>query len=255
MKRLFFRILILCLLAGLTGCAGFRPETDPALDKLARTRLTEIRSHNQEIAASKGMARVRMEQKENRQSFTMAWAAQAPNQARIILTFSGQPLETIIATGEKVQFRSHTGRHPLHTLNQADPDMEQLLGIPIRLSEFVALLLGRVPIPEHDDVWFQGQSPDPTSTPICLRENFTATHWTLTPDSQGRITRIQLKDADQKPLYTLERQAFRNVKTVSVPGRILFTGNEGQRLEITLSRFLPNAPVKESAFWLTPEGS
>ncbi|MCG8567514.1 MAG: hypothetical protein MI747_20775 [Desulfobacterales bacterium] len=246
-------VLILFSLLFLGGCVGIRPKTDPAMDRQALARITQIRALNQEIQTTKGMGKIQLIQGSKSQSYKLAWAAQAPDKARIILTFSGQPLETIIADGEHVRFISHTGRHSPHTTPGPNPDLDSFLNVPVRLSQLIALLLGQIPVPEFDDAWFT--HTDPATAPIGLKNNFSSQHWQITPNPQGKITKIELLDRNQNQVFFLEYQARKSFKEFQIPSRIHMGNHQGNEIFLTISRFFPNAPVKESAFRLTPTGS
>ncbi len=249
----FLLPLAATLILVLSGCGTLRPKTDPAMDEMARKAIQQIRATNQEIQTSKGLARIRIFQENNTQSFRLAWAVASPNRARLILTFAGQPLETITADGHRVRFFSHTGEHPEHTVSEPDPDLESLLQVPVNLSDLVALLLGRIPIPAFDDAWYD--RPDPATAPIILKKDYARRHWKITQNSQGDVDSLRLCNSDGDTEFRIQLSRRKPVKGKQIPMEIRMGDMEGRSLFLNISKFFVNAPVKERVFWLTPGGS
>ncbi|MEH0019228.1 MAG: hypothetical protein V6Z89_06225 [Desulfobacter sp.] len=242
---------VFALAAGLAGCASVSPKTDPVMDKKARRMAEQARDVNSEITTGKGTGQMTLTTPNRQERFKMAWAAGAPNRLRLTLLMSGHPVETIAATGEWVTFISHTGRHKPHSAVSADPDLEPYIDIPIRLSEMVALLLGKVPVRPFDRAWISPDDPDT----ILTAKSFSGTLQAIRFTPQGRVDRYRLLDTDRTLIYGVDYTAFRETNEHTIPTAITIADSHGRTLDITLSVVLPNAEVKESVFRLTGSGS
>lgn len=155
-----FMFLVWILLILVTGCSPLRPQTDPALDKRALVLANSVLSLNQDITASKGVGWVEINADTLTTRFKIAWAAMRPNRLRITFLVAGHPVETIVATGTRVTFISHTGEHPPHTTFSSDPDLKKYLDIPIKLSGLISILLGHIPLEKFDHAWFKPDDTD-----------------------------------------------------------------------------------------------
>lgn len=138
--HLFFCVAFILIIS---GCAQLSPNTNPLLDKKA---FLQAQSFNQHILASKGTGWLKLETQTKVDKFKIVWAAVFPNKIRITFLIFGHPIETIIATGEKITFFSHTGEHSKYSYYSKDPNMEDYIHVPVKMSEMILVLLGRFPV-------------------------------------------------------------------------------------------------------------
>lgn len=242
---------ILLLGIFLMGCAPLKPETDPTLDAKARDLANQVQAFNSAIETSKGTGWVRLTTANQKEKFKIAWAAGTPNRLRLTALVSGHPMETIAASGEWVSFISHTGKHKPHSAVSVDPDLATYIQVPVRLSEMVTILLGRIPIRPFDQAWF---APGKTDT-IYLKKRFSSQTQEIAFTPEGQVAEFRLIDQDGRLLYALIYRQFQEKNGRLIPTDISIEDGSGRTLEITLSGLVPNAPVKESMFRLTGTGS
>jgi len=251
-----FRCLVLAafVIIGFTWCSGCtvkKPETDPAQDKKARALVLSVLEYNAAIATSKGTGRLVANIGGRPEVYKIAWAAKAPDRLRLTLLLSGHPVETIAASGKRVTFISHTGNHTPHSTLSADPDLESYIGVPLRLSQMVSMLLGRIPVREFDRAWTSPDRPDI----IHANKNFSSSLQELKTGDRGQVIRYRILDKDFIPIFGIEFKNFKTKKNFLIPTLLSFYDTAGQTLEIALTGLVPNAPVKESIFRLTGSGS
>jgi outer membrane biogenesis lipoprotein LolB len=244
-------VFILSTTICMAGCGLPRPQTDPSLDKAAWQAARDLRSMNREIQTSKGTGKVRLESPGGIQTYQIAWAARAPNRVRITFTASGHPVETIAADGSRVTFLSHTGQHKPHTPAADDPDLEPYTRVPVRLSDLISLLLGQIPVQNFDDAWFV---PGDQSR-ILLRKNFRSYSQELILEPDNTIRLLRLLDREDVVRWEIHYHAFDTMDKKKIPVHMTITNGEHRKAHVTITRFWPNVPVKESVFQLTRTGS
>ncbi len=248
--HILFLTALVCAVC-LAGCAKPRPETDPVLDKTAWQSAAAIRNMNQDIRTSKGTGRVRLESGNSIQTFQIAWAAQAPDRVRMTFTASGHPVETIVADGSRVTFFSHTGRHKPYSPASENPDLEPYTQVPVRLSDLISLLLGRIPVQSFDDAWFLPDDP----FRIKLRKKFSSLSQELVLQPDDTLNTLRLLDREDTARWEIRYHSFDRIEKSMVPVHMTITSGSLQKAQIRITRFWPNIPVKESVFQLTPAGS
>ena len=246
---LFF-VCLLCF-ACLSGCGVLRPQTDPALDAAAHEYAETVSTLNQDIVTSKGTGYVRVESPRGIQTFQMAWAAQAPDRVRLTFTALASPVETIVADGNAVTFVSHTGRHKPHTTTSSDPDLEPFTGVPLKLSALIRVLLGQIPTQRFSHAWFSSED----RSRIQLHRKFTTQFQELILASDQPVGALRLKNRHNDILYEILYHGFDRMDHRQIPVNLTIADGKGRQVRISITRFWPDIPVKESVFQLTPFGS
>ncbi|MBU8848166.1 MAG: DUF4292 domain-containing protein [Desulfobacterales bacterium] len=235
-----------------SGCASLRPDTSPILDKKALLLSNQARSNNQHITASKGTGFARLETKTKKTKFKIAWAAVFPNKIRITFLLSGHPVETIIATGEKITFFSHTGAHSKYSYNSKDPDMKDYILVPVKMSEMILVLLGRLPVKNFDDAWF---SPSDSSlSTITLKQNWKGLTQYIHFNDKAKVEGLKVTDSSKKLLYDMTIINYKAYDFGNIPVKIEIKDKDNRKLTLEITNFLPNPPIKESVFRLTESG-
>ena len=245
----FLLFVLLALGPLFSSCMPLRPKTDPLMDQKAFSLSNGARSYNQDIAASRGKGWAKLETQTRTERYRIAWAAVAPDKARITFLLSGNPVETVISTGKDINFVSHTGKHSLYTHTSEDPDMENYLEVPVKMSELISILLGRFPLKKFDDTYF---SPSDSSlTTIVTRQKEKKGTQHLNFDGHGKINRIQSMDIYGAPLYEILLLEYKPHETRDIPVKLRIKDNENRMLTLDITDFEPNPPIKDSVFQLT----
>jgi outer membrane lipoprotein-sorting protein len=226
-----------------------RPKTDPLMDQKALTLANGARSYNQDIAASRGKGWAKLETPTKTERYRIAWAAASPGKARITFLLSGNPVETIISTGKDVHFVSHTGKHSLYTRNSENPDMEDYLEVPVRMSEIISILLGHFPLKGFDDAYF---SPSDSSlTMVITRQKDKDGLQHLNFNGHEKISRIQSMDIYGTPLYEILLLEYQPHESHDIPVKLRIKDNASRMLTLDITDFEPNPLIKDSVFQLT----
>ncbi|WP_299983182.1 hypothetical protein [Desulfobacula sp.] len=249
-QNLLFRLIYIAVFILISsGCASLRPDTNPLLDKKAFLLSNQARSINQHITASKGTGWARLETTTKTVKFRIAWAVVFPNKIRITFLLSGHPVETIIATGEKITFFSHTGEHSKYSYNSKDPDMKDYILVPVKMSEMILVLLGRLPVKNFDDAYF---SPSDSSlSTITLRQNWKGLTQYVHFNDKGKIEGLKTTDLSGNLLYEMTITKYKDNDFGTIPVRIEIKDSDNRKMTLEITNFLPNPPIKESVFQLT----
>ncbi len=245
-----FSVCLMCFVC-LSGCGAPRPQTDPTLDVKAHESAETLNTLNQDIATSKGTGQLRVKSTSGIQTFQMAWAAQAPDRVRLTFTTLASPVETIVADGNTVTFVSHTGRHKPYTTTSSDPDLEPFTGVPLKLSDLIRVLLGQIPIQRFNDAWFSSED----RSRILLHKKFSARFQELLLASDQPLAALRLRNRHNDIGYEIRYHRFDRMNHRQIPVDLTLADGKGRQVRISMTRFWPDTPVKESVFQLTPFGS
>lgn len=242
---------VLCVLL-FTGCAPLRPQTDPEMDKAALGLSHQAASLNQQITSSRGNGWATLQTQTETIKYKIAWAAVYPNKIRITFLMFGQPIETIVSTGQRVTFLSHTSRHARYSFETQDPDMENYIHVPIKMSEIIAILLGRLPIKPYDDAYFS--SSDTGMGLVTLHQKQSGPVQVLAFDTFQTLYQMTCISSSREPLYDYRILAYEPHDFGQLPTTIEITDQKNRKLSLSITHFVANPQVKDSVFVLTEQG-
>ncbi len=247
---LFYLIFTASLCIFISGCAAPpRPDTDPFYDKKALALAKQIKSFNQHIIAARGTGWAKVKTDTKHAKFKIAWAAVYPNKLRITFLISANPIETIIATGEKITFISHTGQHFKYSYNSKDPDMERYIKVPIKMSEMILLLLGRFPANNFNDTYFAPS--DPSLSTIVLKQNSNNLIQFFHFDNKKSCNSMWKENYNENLIYKIIIQKYKRYGSDNIPVQLIIKDDNNKKLFLEITSFIVNPPIKESVFQLT----
>lgn len=229
------------------GCAILGLQSGKPTDIHAEDIINRTRAFNAQISTSKGTGELTLTRGLRKETYKIAWAAQSPNRLRMTLLMSGHPIETIASTGQWVTFVSHTGAHKPHSAVSVDPDLEPYINIPLRLSELVSLLLGKVPERPFDRTWILPEKPNT----VFSSQSFSSKIQEFLTDETGRTIRYRVLDKKMTMIFGIWYSQFFIRDDFILPGVITIKDRDQRVMEIYLKNFIPNFPIKESVFRLT----
>jgi hypothetical protein len=240
-------ILFLIVILTAPGCALLGLQLGKSSDPEAEKVIHHTRAFNAPITTSKGTGELTLTRGLRREKYKMAWAAQSPNRLRMTLLMSGHPIETIAATGEWVTFVSHTGAHPPHSAVSTDPDLNPYINIPLRLSELVSLLLGKVPERPFDRAWVLPETPDS----VFASQSFSPQIQQWITDENGITNRYRVLDKKMNVIFQIWYSRFFKQDEFTFPGLITIKDGQQMGMKISFKNIILNIPIKESVFRLT----
>ena len=260
----FYCISLFICLAFISGCMPSRPLTDPSMDQEALNLLLKARRRNNpyvNAAQGKGWAAqgkgwavqgkgwLKFETDKLKESFRVVWAAAYPDKARIVLLSYGSPIETIIVNHEQISFLSHTGKHGLHTRKAKDMSLEPYVGIPVRISELILILLGNLPVTGGEDVYFLPE--DKSMSTIVVHEKSKARKLHIKFDSDEKINCIQFRHSSGELLYEIQILKYSNFTFGNIPVQLEIKDMQDRKLFIEITNFTPKENIKDKVFQLT----
>lgn len=247
------RRMMLLFCTFIFGCSGLGPQTDPVLSSRAMAVSLKAKAQNQSIKSSKGIGNVKIHTRGHTRTFKIAWAATQRNQIRITFLLSGHPVETIISNGAAIEFYSHTGAHKKHIVFSRNPNLKKYLGICLKLSEIVQILLGRLPIENFDDAYFK--PADPKQLTVILTKKFRPFSQQIVLGKKQNIVQLHSLDNLGNINYSMHLSNRKMIDSNPVPHKIHIIDQKNNRLVLKIISFSPNPLLKAHVFQLTESGS
>lgn len=234
-----------------SGCAHWR-STDTPGEMEARRTLSRLQAANAGLADCKGLGQVTLRTDAKSQRVRLAWAAKAPDQLRIeLLAVSGHPLAALASDGSHLYLRDNTSNR-FHKSNSPKANLEQLVKVPLQVPDLIAYLMGRVPAVTAERV-VQMDNPHEPGYILELSRWWGAISQRIFLKPDGKtITRVVNFASEGKITYQMDLADHRPEGEFLFACRLSAFTPEGDRIDIRMERFWPNAGIDEGAFQLSP---
>lgn len=266
-----------------SGCAVLNFLKPEVQDLKAMHIVKELQNRNRTLKTSKGTGWITLAGNKKTQKFRMAWAASFPDKIRITLLSAGHPMETIAADGNKLTIVSHTGSHPPHTINSSNPSLKHIISIPVTIQDIITLLCGRIPLGEFDSAHFfslpkpadtniRPENPfkiDTTGTEgqkgtahnlklqscqmLILKKKWSGKTRKLFMDDAWNVFGLYIMDQDKTPCLSVLYDEYSQFNEFTIPSKININERSGFRMNLEITGYQANIPIKQSVFTLTDQ--
>jgi len=243
----------------------------------ARELISALKDQNLDLNTFKGVGKITLwKASKKSMSNRIAWVGSAPNKLRIVLsTVSGQPVASLASDGQWFYIFNHTQtefykRRATHSL------MEKVFEIPIRSTDIINILAGRIPISEHksaviiEDKHFRGvPSNSWPRQSIKIHSDqargLNGGYILILKTGWGNIKEKIYLYSNKKDVHKIEvfglggdlsyRAEFDNMLNVDgykIPSSIVFSNDDGSGFQLDVDRYWPHVYVSSSMFVLSP---
>ena len=248
-------LILFLVCSACTGISGRSPDPsagDTGLsNQLEASRLLQTLSKkNDTLNTFKGIGKTELILNDTRQSARVAWLGSRPSKLRFeILDVLGRPAVRFSIDGETLYFNSRLENRFVKK-NTSDPDLKHLLSIPIKTSEVIELLSGRIPIQDHTRI----QLSRPLSGDgylLTLKKKWSGTCEKIYLDENK--TNVQKIETFRFPGRLVYRATFDGVRSINgfeLPSNIVVTDTRGTFFKLRIDHYYTNVPVSQSAFIL-----
>ncbi|MBU1169863.1 MAG: hypothetical protein KKD44_09910 [Proteobacteria bacterium] len=249
-RILFSRIcslVFLLLVFSLGGCALTSrsiPSYDPGIAEI----LARVENRNQTVLTLNGLGGITISDNAQATRYRLAWAAAVPDRIRMIVLFSGKPMESIVYDGHDLSIQSHTNAHELYKKRTKNPDLEKLTTLPLRTEQIIGFLSGRIPIEPHQGARLSNEADGGYVLSLLNRHKREVEIIYLDPEKHVTAYEITGK---KKTRYRVDLKAFEdnNPSDLSFPSQLEI--HQGDRSFILrVDQIQPNPDLPADAFKL-----
>lgn len=238
-------VILFLLSVSLWGCSLMPPHR-PSYSPQTAEILSSIDCQNQSVTAVNGLGSIMLSDNGQVTRYRLAWAAKFPDRLRMVVLFSGKPIETLIYDGRELILTSHTEAHEPIRKKTKNPNLERLTTLPLSTDELIGFLTGRIPVQPHRSAHLRHQ-PDGDFV-LNLMKNKTTVAQTLYMDTNHRVTAYDISGKRQvRYQIHLKPQTSDNQPPLSFPDRIRIDQDD-RSLTITVDNIQPNPDLPDDAF-------
>ena len=254
--RIIPAFVIACLLS---SCAALKPARELTVTPVERTAqvrdlISTLKTQNETLVNFKGIGNITLRQN----GFTqldqrVAWIGERPAKFSIAVLISGYPAVKLAADGRWLYYLEVQGQETrFRKMATSDPDLKRLISIPISIGDVIALLSGRIPLPEFDSVEFIQEISDPQFA-LVLTDRWWGIQQKIFYDAAlSRVQRVEVYQRSGSLRYRAEVENTRQVAGFEVPQRLRLSNDDGVDFLLDIHRYWVNVEVPPDVFVLTP---
>lgn len=254
--RIISAFVIACLLS---SCAALKQPRDLTVIPVERTAqvrelLSTLKTQNEALFNFKGIGNITISQLGHTQfDQRVAWIGERPVKFSIAVLISGYPAVKLATDGHWLYYLEVQGQETrFRKIATSDPDLKRLISIPISISDVIALLSGRIPLPEFDSVKLI-QDISNQQIALVLSDSWWGIQQKIFYDaSLSRIQRIEVYHRSGSLRYRAEVDSTRQIDGFEVPQRLRLSNDDGSDFLLDIHRYWVNVEVPPSVFVLTP---
>jgi hypothetical protein len=248
-----WRVLVTLLFFFLlfSGCSQlFQRVGDPSASREnaeARKLISEIRGINSGLMTFKGIGKATLRDGDRYQTARIAWVGAFPDKILFKILGSGQPVTSVASDGSRLFIVSHaTG--DFHKYTKKDASLKNVLSVPVKVSDVVAFLAGKIPICKYRSAEISIGGSDDVLNLINVwgvpREKIYLDPVKTTPYKMEKF------DATGSLLYRVEFFQMNRVGEYLIPG-IIEVSDEDSLFRLRIERAWTDVPVDAETFVLT----
>ncbi len=243
--------LIFVMLIFISACSH-SPQTlqeDPASLE-AEDLLSKLKSRNHALETFKGIGKIKIWEKETSFATRVAWLGSRPGKIRVqLLDVTGRPAVSIATDGKQLYFLSHA-EQKFYKLNSANPSFERVVKIPVKASDIISLLSGRVPIREHHSA---SVTNDLSGYALTLKSRWGNIQEKIYFDPAKRnVRKIEIFDGADTPKYQATFDKMRNVAGYQIPAWLELSNDKGGKFQLRIDQCWADIPISPLKFVLHP---
>ena len=250
---LFVAAFFLSACGGISGMASKKSLVSEELYE-ASNLLLSLKNKNNELKTFKGAGKVTFWGNGKKGLISdVAWVGSEPDKIRIAMrSLSGQPVVSLACDGRWLYFVLHTDQR-FYKKPSKNSTLKKFISIPIKSSDIVSILAGRIPVVRHDSAMIKkNRSKD--GYVLVLKKGWANVVEKIYLDETGTsVRKLEMFDLNSLLLYRAEFIGMQNINGYLVPSRLFFSGANGDSFLLDINRYWVDVSVSPSTFVLTPQ--
>ncbi len=256
----WYRVIILLTAAFLfSSCAVFLPSKEleiipPEKASEVRDLLSTLQSKNDTLKSFKGIGKIKVWQNGIIQvNQRVAWMGEKPVKLSIAVLISGYPAIKLATDGKWLYYLETRGHDMVFKkIAESDPDLKNIISIPITSSDIVMLLAGGIPLRKFHTVDLIANRAD-SGYILVLKERWWGLREKIYFDESGsHVRQIDVFDRSGSLKYRAQIENIRSVTGYQVPFRLKLSTGEGADFLLDIDRYWANVELPASVFVLAP---
>ena len=220
----------------------------------ARKLLLIIYKLNDDLNTFKGIGKIKLWRNGNIPiSERVAWVGSEPSKLSLVVLASGHPVLKLSTDGKYLYYLDlRRSDHPFKKVRSSDASLEKIVSMPIKSSEVIALLSGRVPVHEHSSVSLISEFSGNGYVLVLKKRKKGVVEKIYLDRDKKRVRKLEMFSPREKLLYRAEFESMQSIHGFQVPLRLVISNDKGAGFSLDIDRYIANVSVSPSLFVLKP---
>jgi hypothetical protein len=220
----------------------------------ARKLILIIYKLNENLNTFKGIGKIKLWTNGNYPiSERVAWVGSEPSKLSLVVLASGRPVLKLSTDGKYLYYLDlRRSNHPFKKVRSSDASLEKIVSMPIKSSEVIALLSGRVPVNEHSSVSLISEFSGNGYVLVLKKRRKGVVQKIYLDRDKKRVRKLEMFSPREKLLYRAEFESMQSIHGFQVPLRLVISNDKGAGFSLDIDRYIANVSVSPSLFVLKP---
>ena len=247
-------VCVLIIATALPGCTALLKQApeDRETEMAGRELLSRLAATNQNLRHFKGIGRIQLAAANTAAiDERVVWAASAPTKLSVAVLASGIPVLKFASDGQHLYLVDmRDARNSFHKIRSTDPQLDRLISIPVRSSDIVLMLAGRLPVRRHGRVRLT--TADSGQRLLILERWWQVVQKIHVDPQRDEVQMVELFDGRGQLAYRVTFEDRLEVAAYRIPRIIRFVAGSDAWLRLRIDRLYPDAEIKPEVFILKP---
>ena len=244
------------------GCgslgASLSRQPEDSLESAARAEaqalISILGNRNSKLKNFKGLGKLALRQNQvTRIDERIAWVASETVKFSIVVLVSGHPAIKMASDGKWFYYyEAREGRPYYQKVPASDANLKRVTAMPIKISDIVALLAGRVPLRKHHAAVLERSASGKGYVLVLKRRWWGVTEKIFLDETKSRVHQTEFYNRSGSLAYRARFDEMQTIDGYVVPALLSIADGEGIDLQLVVNRYWADVDVSASMFVLNP---
>jgi hypothetical protein len=244
------------------GCSGLgtsvsRPpevSLEPAARAQVQLVISNLSAQNRRLKNFKGLGKIRVRQNQTtRIDERIAWIASESTKINIVVLVSGHPAIKMASDGKWFYYYEAREEKPIYKkVPASDSNLKKLTTIPIKTSDIIDLLAGRVPLREHHAALLERSDSGEGYVLVLKRRWWGVSEKIFLDETKSSVQSAEFYNRSGSLIYRAIFDKMQTIGGYQVPASLRIANGNGVALQLVVNRYWTDVDISASMFVLKP---